>query len=108
MSDKTFGKESAFPQKNIEITEEHKGMSKRFYAACAAMNMQEAISTELRDEDMIEDKNGNYIKSSFGNYFISSYDHKNETTYSIKTSYNYRLVRGLYEIADELLKQENE
>ena len=37
MKNNKLGQQGAFPQKNIEISEEHKGMSKRFYAACAAM-----------------------------------------------------------------------
>ena len=79
------------------------GMSKRFYAACAAM-VRDDINTELRDEDMVEDKNGYYIKS--GDNYLIPHNQRDYKRYSIKTSYEKRLARGLYALADELLKQE--
>jgi len=73
-----LGQIGAFPQKNIEISEEHKGMSKRFYAACAAM--QGVLSNP---------------------YTMGMY-HKD--TSSDKTLI---ITRGCFAWADELLKQEN-
>ena len=112
MNDKKLGQEPAFMNLhfNGNNSYEYNGsMSKRFFAACAAMRLQsELISTEFEDEDMIEDEWGKYIKDKVTNSYFRTSSKKNRTTYSIKTTPEYRLVRQLYRIADELLKQENE
>src|SRR5574344_476724 len=76
------------------------GMNKRFYAACAAMNLQnEQVNTLLLDEDMVEDEKGYYIKSeSDGTYYVSSFDIDPRKKYSIKkeATYEKRLVRFYY------------
>ena len=100
---------SAFAQDGA-VDSPQEGMSKRFFAACAAMKLPaELINVEFEDEDFIEDETGKYIKDEVTNsYFRTTSYKKNSTTYSIKTTPEYRLVRQLYRIADELLKQENE
>jgi len=77
MSEK-LGQEPAFPLKSEGIANRQKGMSKRFYAACAAM--QGILSNEeLRTKILSDQRNG----------------HKD-------------LIGISYEYADELLKKENE
>ena len=91
-----LGQEPAFPIKHKELTpfgelESFKlGMSKRFYAACAAM--QGLLSQHIKTEDMEPDCIEPVYQASYS---------------SLDPNY-YELVRDAYRIADELLKQENE
>jgi hypothetical protein len=87
------------------------GMSKRFYAACAAMKLHpKFITPDLDDEDMIADENGAFAKGNRANDYYALIDNFSmpKKRYSIKTTLEYRLARQLYRIADELLKQENQ
>lgn len=112
MNDKKLGQESAFPVWTDDMpVEGTPGISKRFYAACAAMKLPpKFITPDLDDEDMIEDENGAFAKGNGANDYYAIIDHFSmpKTRYSIKTTLEYRLVRQLYRIADELLKQENQ
>jgi len=80
MSEK-LGQEPAFPLKSEGIANRQKGMSKRFYAACAAMQGLLA--------------NNDYIARK-----LSTFNNKIEDTDTI--------ISDAYKLADELLKQENE
>lgn len=107
--DKKLGTEPAFPKDSLS-SQFQIGMSKRFYAACEAMNLSpELIDMNITDEDVQQDDNGYFVKgdpSYFCSNVIENYSAKER--FKIVTSYNHRLVRALYDIADELLKQENE
>ncbi|MFW6312141.1 MAG: hypothetical protein ACOC1K_07900, partial [Nanoarchaeota archaeon] len=99
----------------VENGENPEGMSKHFFAACSAMSLpKEMIDTSLEDEDMIEDKEGNFIKTNnrYVNVYVTDRNpteekRKGNTLYSVKTTYEYRIVRALYRIANEMIKQEN-
>ena len=79
MSEK-LGQEKAFPLELVRHGS-NKGMSKRFYAACAAMQGLLA--------------NNDYIARK-----LSTFNNKIEDTDTI--------ISDAYKLADELLKQENE
>ena len=73
-----LGQESAFPLIETKDTESvEPGMSKRFYAACAAMNGMLSGDSEVMFSQIIT---GNYAKDC---------------------------IKASYKLADELLKQEN-
>lgn len=77
MENKKLGAEPAFPN-GMEVNNEY-GMSKRFYAACAAMNAMIA--------------NPNIVRPNPINGFLED---------------QYKIFIGIaYEYADELLKQED-
>lgn len=106
-----LGQDPAFATFHGDMHSTQVGMSKRFYAACAAMQLStEQLDTSLLDEDMEEDMNGYYIKSeTYGNYYVPSHSLIDYKRYSVKkeSTPEQRLVRAFYKIADELLKQEN-
>ena len=82
MEKEKLGQEPAFANGNHNITHSSgipNGMSKRFYAACAAM---QALITNFPKERMINDG------------------------YIALTEYS-EIIKESYELADELLKQEN-
>lgn len=87
MENNKLGQESAFPEITYKYTVNgnypklmhYPGMSKRFYAACAAM---QALITNFPKERMINDG------------------------YIALTEYS-EIIKESYEFADELLKQEN-
>ena len=82
------------------------GMSKRFYAACAAMKLD--VTPTLLDSDMVEDEKGDYERFATGGYYVPQYNHKSLAAPKFRTvtTYEHRLVREFYKIADELLRQE--
>ena len=101
----------AFPEANEATV----GMSKRFYAVCQAMNLpKEFIRVKLEDEDMVQNQLGNFFKvdEDYVNLRETGRDpiieQHRKTLYSIQTTYEYRLTRALYRIANEILKQEDE
>ena len=49
------------------------GMSKRFYAACAAMKL--GVTPTLLDSDMVEDEKGDYERLATGSYYVTQYTH---------------------------------
>ena len=91
MSDK-LGQDSAFPtdvrESGVLFNTEDRGMSKRFYAACVAM--QGILSGEHKALTCV--KSGSHI--NYGGY---------DYTYNFQ-----KLIENSYKLADELLKQENE
>ena len=80
MENQKLGQEPAFPNENTEFCQDPYcyGMSKRFYAACAAM------------QGILANQNGEYAVIG-------------ETT----PKYAESLISHSYQFADELLKQEN-
>ena len=115
MSEK-LGSEAAFPVVETQyngITQNYEhnctelGITRRLYVACSVMNLStKVINTCLIDEDIIKDPKGYYYKHKSNYYIIGDYT---PGEYSIKpeSTYEKRLVRGIYKIVDELLKQEN-
>lgn len=74
-----LGQEPVFPILNSEVNAEYNGASKRFYAACAAMQGLLANSDWAKTAKIPDD-----------------FD-----------EYKDRVISASYEFADELLKQEN-
>lgn len=123
MKNEKLGQEPAFPTMIEERTSEYAnipdtlqyqtgGISKRFYAACAAIKSKYCKEDDLCDDDMIEDERGHYVKNVFGQYYIpiDPFLCSEDKKYSVKPEITEitRYVRFAYKMVDEVLTQENQ
>ena len=84
-------------------------LTRRQYIVTKAMSLNiELLDIKITDDDVVKDDNGNLIKSTNGEYFQcnSKEMYGNVNRYKLITTHEYRLVRYLYKIADEVIDQE--
>lgn len=107
MKNEKLGSRAAFPM--MYDNPGCRGMSKRFYAACAALKSPLLRADDLCDDDMVEDVGGAYIKNTSGSYLVTQWDRMGQK-YSIKPEVTEikRIIRYASKLVDELLTQENE
>lgn len=96
------------PNTNEKYFYANEGMDLRDYFAAKAMQsiMLKRGGGLLLDEDMEESSEGLYVKSERDNsYYIPSFTFSEKTKYKIVSSYEERMVREAYRIADAMLKE---